>query len=53
MSHSILIIDDSAQIRQEIKSVLEGTDMFQEFYESHDVYKPARYCNLRHGYAGF
>ncbi len=36
MSQSILIIDDSAQIRQEIKSVLEGTAMFQDFYESHD-----------------
>ncbi len=36
MSHSILIIDDSAQIRQEIKSVLESTGMFEKYHESHN-----------------
>ncbi|MGC8685139.1 MAG: GGDEF domain-containing response regulator [bacterium] len=33
---SILIIDDSTQIREEIKSVLKSTDMFDKFYESSD-----------------
>lgn len=36
MPQSILIIDDSQQIRQEIRTVLEGTALFQTFYESHD-----------------
>lgn len=36
MTQSVLIIDDSAQIREEIKSVLKSTDMFDTFYESSD-----------------
>ncbi len=36
MTHSILIIDDSAHLRQEIKSVLVKAEMFDVFYEATD-----------------
>ncbi len=36
MPQSILIIDDSQQIRQEIRTVLESTALFKTFFESHD-----------------
>jgi two-component system cell cycle response regulator len=36
MGHSILIIDDSPGIREEIKSVLKETEMFDKYYESSD-----------------
>ena len=39
MIHSVLIIDDSQQERNEIKNVLEGTGLFDAFYEAPDGLK--------------
>ncbi len=36
MIHSVLIIDDSESERSEIKNVLEGTGLFNAFYEASD-----------------
>ncbi len=39
MIHSVLIIDDSEKERNEIKNVLEGTGLFNAFYEASDGLK--------------
>ncbi len=39
MIHSVLIIDDSQQERNEIKNVLEATGLFDAFYEAPDGLK--------------
>ncbi len=42
MAHSILIIDDSPQVRKEIKDALEKAELFDAFYEATDGVKGFR-----------